>query len=1029
VLTRSERGVAIALPGPKELPPGPKRDFVEALHALYDSAGQPGARVISQYIRHDLELRETVSHETVAAVLRGGSLPAWAKINSIVAVLVKMAVDKRNLGATLFELQNLWLAARGAVVEERMDDFGPGSAGLGAATPVPSPSDFPWPGPAPARAPTPSPHPTQPWRSSDEPPPRAIGPGRAGPAVTATPAAEVRAGPAVARPRQTLDGQIVGDLPGRNDAFIGREILLDRMRTQLQAHPHAPLVLHGIGGVGKTQLACEYLHRTTSAYAVIWWVPADRPARARASLVKLAERLGVPQQAGAEQTVAGLLSRLESGQRRYLLVFDGAEDTEIRSLMPTLGGHVIVTSRDPMWAHESSSVGLEVPDFDRAEAVQFLRWRDHNLSGPHAEKLIQLLGTLPLALEQLTALRVATGRPWEEILDQLTMAVPGLLSAAQPANYPHTVTAALQLALQQLEDANPVAKLGFELFAWLGPEPVSIALLRGGRTGDLTTQLSVALRDPVRLYRAIADISKYGLARLYVQQQRIEVQPMTRLALLDALTEEARQRARHNVHEILAAADPGLPDDLPSWDMHREMAAHILPSGLIHSKVDAAQQAVLHQIRYRYLIGDYADAAHLGQEAVTSWRADDFLGPNHELVLLATREWANALRATGRYQRSRELTAEAMQRLRANPEYGEDHPHTLAMATSLAADQRIAGEYAESLRTDEETHRRSRVLWGEDHPRTLACHHNVAVSLRLTGDFGRAAAIDQQIMQRRPTHHADDHNRTLLSANALAEDLYGLGHYREALELQTPHLLTGQRLAPSYYGVLQAARTVALAQRALGDLADALEALRGHYQRCIETFGPDHEYTLSATISYANTLRLRDRAEEAHVYATDAVGTYRRLFGTHNPLTLAAEVNLATILRARGERNGARHTDTMARQALQNTVGDRHPYTIAATVNLATDLALAGDQVGALTLSQQAYAAATDVRGRHHPDTLAARTGLAMDLRSNGDAAAAETLLAEVLAGLRRTLGPHHPTVMQVASGLRVELVIEPPST
>ena len=76
--------MAIALPGPDRLPPGSRREFFEALHALYDTAGQPGARVISQWIRRRRDLAETVSHETVSAVLRGTTIPVWAKVHSIV---------------------------------------------------------------------------------------------------------------------------------------------------------------------------------------------------------------------------------------------------------------------------------------------------------------------------------------------------------------------------------------------------------------------------------------------------------------------------------------------------------------------------------------------------------------------------------------------------------------------------------------------------------------------------------------------------------------------------------------------------------------------------------------------------------------------------------------------------------------------------------------------------------------------------------------------------------------------------------
>jgi hypothetical protein len=50
----------------------------------------------------------------------------------------------------------------------------------------------------------------------------------------------------------------------RNKNFTGRGDLLGKLKSALQSHQ--PVALHGLGGVGKTQLSIEYAYRYASEY-------------------------------------------------------------------------------------------------------------------------------------------------------------------------------------------------------------------------------------------------------------------------------------------------------------------------------------------------------------------------------------------------------------------------------------------------------------------------------------------------------------------------------------------------------------------------------------------------------------------------------------------------------------------------------------------------------------------------------------------------------------------------------------------
>ena len=85
-------------------------------------------------------------------------------------------------------------------------------------------------------------------------------------------------------PEPTFPGRMppIFGLPARNCNFTGRETLLGELRNQLAAGKSAALTAatrqvatHGLGGVGKSQLAIEYAWRWGADYSRIIWLQAE----------------------------------------------------------------------------------------------------------------------------------------------------------------------------------------------------------------------------------------------------------------------------------------------------------------------------------------------------------------------------------------------------------------------------------------------------------------------------------------------------------------------------------------------------------------------------------------------------------------------------------------------------------------------------------------------------------------------------------------------------------------------------------
>src|SRR5689334_11836476 len=209
----------------------------------------------------------------------------------------------------------------------------------------------------------------------------------------------------------------IWNVPARNPGFTRRDGMLVAIRERLLAGDRAVVqALHGMGGVGKTQLATEYAHRFAETYDLAWWINSEQGGLIGDQFAALGAALGCVQPgAGVEVVRAAVLAELRE-RGRWLLVFDNAETpADVTPWLPGGGGHVLITSRERKWAEVAAPVEVDV--LARAESVAILRDRVAGLSVPDADRLADELGDLPLAVAQAAGFMAETGMAVVRYLD------------------------------------------------------------------------------------------------------------------------------------------------------------------------------------------------------------------------------------------------------------------------------------------------------------------------------------------------------------------------------------------------------------------------------------------------------------------------------------------------------------------------------------------------------------------------------------------------------------------------------------
>jgi Tfp pilus assembly protein PilF len=590
-----------------------------------------------------------------------------------------------------------------------------------------------------------------------------------------------------------------------NPHFVGRATLLEETRqTLLRGQAAALVALHGLGGIGKTQLAAEYAHARHADYQAVWWLRAETEATLAEDLAALARALKLPEHEAREvPVIVAAVLRWLNTNTGWLLVFDNADEPAVvRAYLPqSRHGHVLITSRAPNWRGLAAPLAVETLDEDAA--TQFLLERTGQggaAAEAAAKELAKELGGLPLALEQAGAYCEAAGQPLANYLRLFRQRQRELLQRGQPDNYPATVATTWEISLQAAQQAALIAAELLNLCAFLAPEELPLTVLRE-HAEELPETLAAAVADELALEDALAALRRYSL--LNRVDDGVTLHRLVQWVARDRLEATEQSRWAEAAVCVINGAFPYDSDDVRTWDECVKLLPH-------------ARAAV-----------EFAETWSLALEATS--RLVNQMG----LYFLGRAQYADAKEYFERALRIDEAA------------FGPDHPNVAIRVNNLGSVLQYLGDLASARQHFERALRIDEAVFGSNHPDVARVVNNLGKVLQDLGDLAGAQQHFERALRIGEATLGPNHPNVAIRVNNLGSVLQALGdlagarqNFERALPIFEATLGSNH---PNVAGILNNLGTLL---QALGDPAGARQNFERALHICTASLGEQHPHTV-----------------------------------------------------------------------------------------------------------------------------------------------------------------------------------------
>ncbi|KAF4882659.1 Nephrocystin-3 [Colletotrichum fructicola] len=745
------------------------------------------------------------------------------------------------------------------------------------------------------------------------------------------------------------------------DHFVARHEEIGRLHKELKwTGDRQTVILHGLGGMGKTQTTIAFAKKHRDDYSAVLWLDARDMTALKQSYQRLAERIVMEttsvtyiknalSNGDLDETVSAVRRWLdEPKNNRWLIIYDNYDDVKLHSRSSSSENETGSQAGNKNNASETGSKAYDIRPFfpDTEHGAILITTRSSSVklgqrvqlrklasledslailastSGrtdlgkdPDAAVLAKKLDGLPLALATAGAYldQVATScREYLEMYEKawlrLQKEIPGLMA------YDRALYSTWNVSLRHIQLQNQNAADLLRLWAYFDNHDVWYELLRAGESEKLLW-LHKMMEDRLEFDKVVRVLCDHGLVEPTAavgepgpESQGYSMHGCVHAWTIHVLNTERSQALAWTAIRCIASRVPNREQD-QYWIVQRRLLQHADRCIKIFDKGVVLEDNawIFHKLGVLYSDqGRLKEAEGMYERALQG--REKALGPDHTSTLSTINNLGNLYSKQGRLKEAEGMYLRALQGY--EKALGPDHTSALDTVNNLGNLYKNQGRLKEAEAMYDRALQGKEKALGPDHTSALDTVNNLGILYKAQGRLKEAEAMYDRALQGYEKARGPEHISTLDTVNNLGILYVDQGRLKEA-EAMYDRALQGKEKAwgPDHTSTLDTVYNLGLLYKNQGRLKEA-EAM---YDRALQgkekAWGPDHTSTLDTINNLGLLYADQGRLKEAEAMYDRALQGYEKALHpdtlrTYVPALNALE-NLVDLFEQRGATNKA----------------------------------------------------------------------------------------------------------------------------